>query len=543
VALSFQAVREIAAGHLPDTAAILREFATLPLLSVRPSSLDPDWGGPGAMLKIGMNAAKHEELSMRLGEELATRFYLAFVKSYAVHVARLDPDIFDGLDRPTLDVLNAALAAFEAETDEPFPQDVGDQLTEVLRSMARAWEGTSARLLRQARGAPVDAGLGLVVQEMVLGIGPGESGNGVLQLVDPETGAGRVTGRYLPQAVSDERLRDSEESIYLARDDRGPSLEERVPEVYARLQALAGMCRTKLREEMEIKFVLSDGQLSILDAIRLPRSARAGVRIAVDLAQDGIIRPEEALLRVEPDAVSELFAAAGRLVFSALEAQASAARGEPCVLMRRETTPEDIRGMHAAEAVVTLRGGITSHAAVIGRGLGLPCVVSAVGLVIDERKRQVKGPKGRLLREGDIVTVDGTTGQILSGKPEMQEASLDDALKVLLGWADQFRDIGIRANADTPADAQTARNFEAQGIGLCRTEHMFFEGERVDLMHEMIFARSSEGRAAVLARLLPMQRADFTDLFRIMQGLTSSCPKARPASAIWPRCWTCRCPR
>ncbi|MDR9428945.1 MAG: putative PEP-binding protein [Salibaculum sp.] len=541
VALSFDAVRLIAGGQPPAADMILREFPTLPLLSVRPSSLNPDWGGPGAMLNIGMNAAKHEALCGAIGETLATRLYMSFVQSYAVHVARLDAEEFDAAAHPSIDTLNAMLAVYEAEMDAPFPQEAEVQLAEVLRSMARAWEGTSARLLRQARGAPADAGLGLVVQEMALGIGAGESGYGMIQFIDPATGQRRPTGRYKAQAVSGEHLHDQEDTLYLTRDPRGPSLEDHCPEVFAQLQAFGETCRHKLREEMEIKFVLQDGAVQVLDAIRVQRSSRAAVRVAVDLAEDGIIPRDEAVMRVEPDALSELLhrqvdagatrdvittgiaaspgAAAGRLVFSPYEAQASAARNEPCVLIRRETTPEDIRGMHAAEAVVTVRGGITSHAAVIGRGLGLPCIVGADDLVIDERKRQVKGPRGRIFREGDIVTVDGTTGQLLNGQTETVEAALDGAFQTLLSWADRLRDIGIRANADTPADAQSARNFMAQGIGLCRTEHMFFEEDRVNLMHEMIFSDSPEGRAAVLDRLLPLQRADFAQVFGIMEGL------------------------
>jgi pyruvate,orthophosphate dikinase len=253
-----------------------------------------------------------------------------------------------------------------------------------------------------------------------------------------------------------------------------------------------------------------------------------------------MIPREEAVLRVEPQALSELLhrhvdpsaprdlivsgiaaspgAATGRIVFSANAAQASAARGEPCILVRRETTPEDIRGMHAAEGVLTIRGGITSHAAVIGRGLGLPCVVGASDLIIDAKRRQMVAPGGRKLSEGEIITLDGTSGEVLAGEPAMFEAVLDGAFRTLLDWADDFRDIGVRANADTPADAQTARNFQAQGIGLCRTEHMFFEEGRIGMMREMIFAKDEGARRAVLERLLPMQRADFARLFEIMQG-------------------------
>lgn len=540
VALSFDAVRAIAAGQAADIPQILRHFEEGPLLSVRPSSMDPDWGGPGAMLNIGMNDAKHAQLCDVLGEDPATKLYMRYIQSFAVEVARLDPEEFHLPDQPSSDALKAMLATYEVEMDAAFPQDAGEQLREVLRSMARTWEGTTARLLRQAKGAPADAGLGLVVQEMALAMGAGISGSGVIQFVDHTTGVAQIKGRFAPQATHTETIRDSADAIYLTGDKRGPSLEEEAPEVFRKLIEFGALGRIRLREEMEIKFILRNGELTILDAIRVQRSSRAAVRIAVDLATSGVIPKEEAVMRVQPAALSELLhrqvdrtakrdflvrgipaspgAASGRLVFSANEAQASAAREEPCVLVRRETTPEDIRGMHAAAAVVTLRGGVTSHAAVIGRGIGLPCIVGAADLDIDEKSREITVPDGRKFKAGDMVTVDGTTGQMLAGQPAMLEAVLDDAFQTLLSWADEVRDIGIRANADTPADAQTARNFNAAGIGLCRTEHMFFDGDRVDLMREMIFAEKAEGLAAVLERLLPLQRADFKELFRIMRG-------------------------
>jgi pyruvate,orthophosphate dikinase len=255
---------------------------------------------------------------------------------------------------------------------------------------------------------------------------------------------------------------------------------------------------------MQIEFTVENGSLRILDAVLVQRSSRASVRIAVALAEDGVISREDAVMRVDPQALSELLhrqvdpraardrivsgiaaspgAAAGRIVLTAGEAQAAAARGEDCILVRRETTPEDIRGMHAARAVLTIRGGITSHAAVIGRGLGVPCVVGASDLLIDRKKGMITGKDGRHFRVGDTITVDGTTGEVLAGEPPMLEPALDGAFQMLLSWADGFRDIGVRANADTPNDAQTARNFAAEGIGLCRTEHMFFEGERIGMM-------------------------------------------------------------
>ena len=541
VALSFDEVHRIAQGVTPDMEALLAPLDAGSLLCVRPSSEDPDWGGPGAVLNIGMNDARLAALSAQIGEVAARKLYARFIQTYSVQVARLDPDMFDDLDLGAEDVCDVALAAYEDEAEEPFPQNPADQLAGVLRSMARAWEGTSARLLRQAKGAPADAGLGLVVQEMVLGLGRGECGSGVLQLVNSVTGHPQITGRYMSQSQGRDALDGGAESLFLEKDPRGPSLEELAPEAFEALKRDAALMRERLREEMQIEFTIENGAVHILDGVRVQRSSRAAVRIAVQLANDGIIPREEALIRIEPRALNELLhrqvdpdakrdvvgtgvaaspgAASGRIVFTAAEAQASAARGEACVLVRRETNPEDIRGMHAASAVLTERGGTTSHAAVIGRGLGLPCVVGASSLRFQMRKKSLVAPDGRVFNEGDIITIDGTEGQVLAGEPPMLEAALDDAFQALMTWADAARDIDVRANADTPADARTARNFNAGGIGLCRTEHMFFEADRLTVMREMIFANAAEDRRSALEQLLPMQRADFTELFRIMEGM------------------------
>ena len=539
LALSFDAVRAIAAGQLPDRARLLERFETGQLLSVRPSAENPDWGGPGAILNIGMNDDRHAEIAALHGEPVATRLYLAFVQSYAQHVARLDPDMFM-VSEPCLPALQAMLRDYESEMEEPFPQDPGHQLTEVLRSMARAWEGTSARLLRQSKGAPPDAGLGLVVQAMAGGLDTAESGAGVIQFIDPVTGEPQITGRYTERGQSRHAVQADPQPLYLTRDPRGPSLEESHPEIFEQLVRHGAICRQKLREEMQIEFTVTNGQLAVLDALKVQRNSRAAVRVAVSLAKDGIISQPEALMRVTPRALSELLhrqvdprgkrdviargiaaspgAAVGRLVFSSTAAQAAAARGEDCILVRRETSPEDIRGMHAAAGVLTERGGMTSHAAVIGRGLGLPCIVGATGIRVDAKARLLHTAT-MVLAEGDLVTLDGTSGQVLAGTPSLLEPATDEWFNTLLSWADAVRDIGIRANADTPADARIARTFKAEGIGLCRTEHMFFEDDRLTVMREMIFADTGHERAAALTRLLPMQRSDFIDLFSIMRGL------------------------
>ncbi|MBE2275745.1 MAG: pyruvate, phosphate dikinase [Rhodobacteraceae bacterium] len=539
VALPTATVRAIATGNPVDAGSILAGFGPEPLVSVRASPAEPHWGGPATILNIGLNAARHARLRQTHGEDAADAIYVRFVQGYAINVARLDPDLFEGV-KPGRGALTEVLRLYQIETDEPFPEDPARQLAGVLRSMARAWEGTSARLLRQAKGAPADAALGLVVQSMAQGIGQGISGSGVIQFIDSVTGGQRITGRYLAQSQGRDALA-ARESLYLTRDPRGPSLEEAAPAIFTELLRHGAVCRERLREEMQIEFTVEDGRLSVLDAVRVQRSARAALRIAVALAEDGVIGKDEAVLRVEPRALSELLhhqvdprlprdvfargiaaspgAAVGRLVFSAEAAQASAARGEACILVRRETAPEDIRGMHSAAAVLTERGGMTSHAAVIARGLGLPAVVGASELRLDARDRKLTASDGRIFREGDVVTLDGSKGEALAGAADMLPPALDESFRLLLSWADQFRDIGVRANADTPADAATARKFEAQGIGLCRTEHMFFDEDRLVVMREMIFADTPGDRAAALVRLLPMQRADFVQLFEIMQGL------------------------
>ncbi|PVH29523.1 putative PEP-binding protein [Pararhodobacter oceanensis] len=539
VALSFAAVRAIAAGSIPDLGTMVGRFDAGQLLSVRPSAENPDWGGPGAILNIGMNDARHAEIAALHGEAVATALYLGFVQSYAQHVARLDPDMFSEVE-PSAAALRAALRDYESEMEDPFPQDPKRQLAEVLRSMARAWEGTSARLLRQARGAPAEAGLGLVVQAMAAGYGSETSGTGVIQFIDATTGTPQITGRYAARGQGRDEVSDNPRAIYLTRDKRGPSLEEQHPEAFAQLIRHGAICRERLREEMQIEFTVVDGALWVLDALKVQHSSRSAIRTAVSLANDGVITRKEALLRVSPLTLAELLhrqvdprgkrdvlvrgiaaspgAATGRLVFTSQAAQASASRGESCILARRETSPEDIRGMHAASGVLTERGGMTSHAAVIGRGLGLPCIVGATGVRIDLKAKQMH--TGRvLLSEGDLVTIDGTTGELLKGTVDLLDAAQDESFTTLLEWADNLRDIDVRANADTPTDARIARGFNAGGIGLCRTEHMFFEDDRLTVMREMIFADTAQDRAAALARLLPMQRSDFIELFSIMQGL------------------------
>ena len=534
VALSFDTVRAIAEGKLPDMQSLIATFGKDTLLSVRSSSEMPDWGGPGTVLNIGMNDEVAAQLAKTHGAMAADQLYVNFIKCYAVDVLRLDADMFDGPITPRL-----AKQYFEDETEEAFPQDPSLQLAEVLRSMARAWDGTTARLLRQAQGAPADAGLGLVVQRMALGIGQGVSGSGVIQFVSGETGAPQIKGRYLAQGQGRAALRE-EDALFITKDARGPSLEDVAPDAVAALSEASKLMRRRLREEMQTEFTLMNGHLHILDAVRVPRSALGAVEIAVALANDDVISRHEAMMRIAPFSLNQMLhrqvdpatqrdvltrgiaaapgAATGKLVFSSTVANAMAAQGEPCILVKRETSSEDVRGMHAAQAVITERGGMTSHAAVIARGLGLPCITGANQLVLDARKKTLTVAGRRIFHEGDLVTVDGSSGELLVGAVTMVEPALGGAFASLMEWADEARDIDIRVNADTVEDVQTAEQFGVDGIGLCRTEHMFFDPARLTLMREMIFAEGSDDRAAALERLLPMQRADFTDIFKMMRG-------------------------
>lgn len=530
-------VRATAAGQPINGDDILCHFGAAPLISVRPSPENPHWGGPMTILNVGYNQERHQEIADLYGPQAANSLAIKFIRTYAVHVAHLDPDLFDFPELCDEDAIKEALRVYEGEAEEPFPDNPAQQLTDVLRSMARAWEGTSARLLRQAKGAPAEATLGLVVQSMAQGLGKPLGGTGFVRFIDPLSGEPQVSGRYISAAKSDKKPHEVEH--FIVKDGRGSSLEDASPELIPVLCEYGAICRQKLREEMQIEFSVENGRLWVIDAIRVQRSSRAEIRTAVLLAEDGVISPEEAVMRIEPRMLSELLhpqvsttdkrdiiaqgipaspgAAVGRIVFSTASAQAYAARGDACILVRRETAPEDVRGMYSTAGVVTQRGGMSSHAAVIARGLGLPCVVSA-DFQLDAKEKVILC-NGRQLYEGDMVTLDGTLGQVLFGESKMVAPGLDRYFQTLLGWADEFSDIGVRANADTPSDAITARRFDSQGIGLCRTEYMFFDEDRLTVMREMIFADNAENRAAALERLAPMQKADFLQLFEIMSGL------------------------
>ena len=548
VALSFDCVAGLAAGGSMPALGPL-PAGTGGLLALRCSPGERAWGGVSAVLNIGLCDRVVADLARRIGPDPAFELYRRFIVTFAHAVHGLDPTEFDAPYRaaeagPEAKIA-AMLAHYEAETEEAWPDDVAAQLEAAARAMARAWMAPSARILRQVRGAPEEAQLGLLVQELVLATGSDASGSGHIQLVSCRTGAPEVDGEFFPGRQGLGRLSASHpraltRAARLAVGGEAASLEELAPAALAALRQAAATA-AGLGDAFRLDFALEDGRPAILDVVPIKRSARAAVRIAVDLANAGAISRAEALLRIDPrsliehlhpqidpGAVRDIFAlgvaaspgaATGRVVFTAEAAQTAAAQGEATILVRHETSPEDIRGMHAASGVLTVRGGMTSHAAVIARGIGLPCVVGAGTLRLDFAARTLTSTDGRVLREGARITLDGTRGEVMAGAPEMIAPELGGAFAELLHWADAVRGLGVRANADTPEEARTARDFRVDGLGLCRTEHLFFDAERIDVMREMILADRDDERQAALDRLLPMQRADFVELFEIMHGL------------------------
>ena len=548
-AVSKSAVHRLAIGDVPNLSILENALKPGVLYSVRRSPEQRNWGGPRAILNIGMNNDTRDILAQEHGLDMANNLYCRFIRSYALKVARLDEDDLEelveaeftnqGCDYSRL--VHALLEFYQEELGEHFPQSPIKQMSQVLQAVARMWEGTTARILRTARGAPADAGLGLIVQDMAWKAGMGECGVGSAQLTTFTSGKAGSHGRYISETHGHDAIIGRGGELYLGRDDRGLSLEEVAPDVFMQLQDLISRARNVLKDEAQLQFSVQDGQVLVLDIRPADRSGKAEVEIAVQLVVDGLRNKKEALMAVTPGSLTEMLhrhidpkarykvittgiaaspgANWGKIVFTAEAAQVAAAQEENCILVRTETSPEDIRGMQSAQGVLTTRGGITSHAAVIARGLGLPCIVGASDVDIDLRRKRFELPDGRKFCEGDVVTLNGATGEVIEQAVSLIEPDLGGAFNTFLDWTDEFRKLGVRANADTPSDARLAQAFRVDGIGLCRTEHMFFEPGRLTAMREMIFADKDQDRQAALDRLLPMQRADFVELFETMAGL------------------------
>ena len=432
----------------------------------------------------------------------------------------------------------------QAKTGKPFPQDPEAQLWGAIGAVFASWMNQRAITYRRLHAIPEAWGTAVNVQAMVFGNMGDTSATGVAFTRNPSTGENALYGEFLINAQGEDvvaGIRTPQSLTEAARKGAGkPSMETAMPEAFATFVAVTKRLESHYRDMQDIEFTIERGKLFMLQTRSGKRTAKAALKIAVDMANEGLITREEAINRVDPLSLDQLLhptidpnaprkaiatglpaspgAAAGEAVFTADDAERVANEGRPVILVRIETSPEDIHGMHAAKGILTARGGMTSHAAVVARGMGRPCVSGAGGIKIDMTAEKLT-VGGETVARGEWLTIDGSTGQVFKGRVPMVEPELSGDFARLMEWADASRSLKVRANAETPLDARTARGFGAEGIGLCRTEHMFFDASRILAVRQMICAETLEGRNAALAKLLPVQRADFVELFTIMRGL------------------------
>ncbi|MFC4273024.1 pyruvate, phosphate dikinase [Sneathiella chungangensis] len=437
-------------------------------------------------------------------------------------------------------------AKVEEELGRPFPQDVQDQLWGAIGAVFSSWTNQRAITYRRLHDIPASWGTAVNVQAMVFGNMGDDSATGVAFTRDPSTGQKIFYGEFLVNAQGEDvvaGIRTPQNLTKQARLDAGsemPSMEEIFPDVFAQLVEVYKKLEAHYRDMQDIEFTVQQGKLWMLQTRSGKRTAKAALKIAIDMVNEGLIDKNEAVKRIDPASLDQLLhptldpaaereviarglpaspgAASGQIVFNSDEAEALAGEGKSVILVRIETSPEDIHGMHAAKGILTSRGGMTSHAAVVARGMGRACVSGAGALNIDY-KNETLSVLGETYNKGDIVTIDGGSGEVMLGAVDMIMPELSGEFGELMSWADEIRRMKVRANAETPLDAETARKFGAEGVGLCRTEHMFFDAERIVSVRQMILAETTEERRAALAKLLPYQRSDFVELFRIMAGL------------------------
>jgi pyruvate,orthophosphate dikinase len=534
------------------------------LVSVRSGGRASMPGMMDTVLNLGLNDATAEGLAALAGDRrFALDSYRRFIQMYSNVVLGLDHHLFEEIldnHKERLDVtVDTALsaedwdkvvadykAAVEEELGEPFPQDPNVQLWGAIGAVFASWMNERARFYRRMHDIPESWGTAVNIQAMVFGNMGDSSATGVAFTRNPSTGENRLYGEFLINAQGEDvvaGIRTPQALTRAAREemgDRAPSMEEVLPEVFSQFREVVERLERHYRDMQDVEFTVELGRLYMLQTRNGKRTAKAALKMAVDMAAEGLISREEAVMRVDPASLDQMLhptidpasprdvvvtglpaspgAATGAVVFDADEAQRRGGAGEAVILVREETSPEDIHGMHAARGIVTARGGMTSHAAVVARGMGRPCVSGAGDIRIDE-KAGVFHVRGRTIHAGEVVTVDGSRGDVLAGAVQMIEPELTGDFATLMGWADGFRRLRVRANAETPLDARTARQFGAEGIGLCRTEHMFFDDQRIQAVREMILADEEAGRRTALAKILPMQRADFVEIFGIMEGL------------------------
>ena len=534
------------------------------LVSVRSGGRASMPGMMDTVLNLGLNDVTVAALAAKSGDRrFAFDSYRRFITMYADVVLGIAHHHFEEIldehkDRNgyTLDTdletgdWEEVVARFkervEAESGKPFPQDPHAQLWGAIAAVFGSWMNQRAITYRRLHAIPESWGTAVNVQAMVFGNMGETSATGVAFTRNPSTGEKKLYGEFLINAQGEDvvaGIRTPQEITEEARKDAGsdkPSMEAALPLAFAELKRIHAVLEKHYRDMQDLEFTVEQGKLWMLQTRNGKRTAKAALRIAVELAQEKLISKEEAVTRIDPAALDQLLhptidpgaerkviatglpaspgAACGEIVFSSEEAELLKSHAHKVILVRVETSPEDIHGMHAAEGILTTRGGMTSHAAVVARGMGKPCVAGAGALRVDYRA-QTMTAGGTTMKKGDTLTIDGSTGQVLIGRVPMREPALVGEFGTLMKWADKARKLKVRANADTPADARAAIKFGAEGIGLCRTEHMFFEEDRIRTVREMILAEDEKARRVALAKLLPMQRADFVELFKIMGGL------------------------
>ena len=534
------------------------------LVSVRSGAPVSMPGMMDTVLNLGLNDRTVEGLAALTGDRrFAYDSYRRFIQMYGDVVLGIDHYLFeDELEEVKLSggrQLDTELAADDLEgllgiykrivverTGAQFPQTAKDQLWGAVGAVFGSWMTPRAVTYRRLHAIGEGMGTAVNVQAMVFGNRGETSATGVAFTRDPSTGEKRYYGEFLVNAQGEDvvaGIRTPQPLTLAMKRSNGsalPAMEEVMPEAYAELATVFDRLEAHYREMQDIEFTVQEGRLWILQTRSGKRTTQAALKVAVDMAEEGLIDQDQAVRRIDPASLDQLLhpmldpdakkeviarglpaspgAVSGRIVFNADEAERQAAKGEAVILVRLETSPEDIHGMHAAKGILTSRGGMTSHAAVVARGMGKPCICAAAGLAIDSRQgRMTVG--SRVMQVGETITIDGSAGTVMLGAVPTIDPKLSGDFATLMGWADERRRLRIRTNADTPTDARTARRFGAEGIGLCRTEHMFFDDERILAVRQMILAGDADGRRAALAKILPMQRQDFIELFEIMVGL------------------------
>ncbi|MEG6508800.1 pyruvate, phosphate dikinase [Methyloligella sp. 2.7D] len=530
------------------------------LVSVRSGSRASMPGMMDTVLNLGLNDETVQGIAARFDDRFAYDTYRRFIQMYGDVVLGIDHHLFEEVlenfknlkafefdtelsAEDWMEIVRRYKQLVEEELGEPFPQDLHDQLWGAIAAVFGSWQNARAIAYRRLHDIPDAWGTAVNIQAMVFGNRGQLSATGVAFTRNPSTGEKELYGEFLVNAQGEDvvaGLRTPQpltKGAQKASGDTRPSMEELMPETFAELKTVCDTLETHFRDMQDIEFTVEEGTLWMLQTRTGKRTMTAALKIAVDMASEGIISREEAVAGInaaqldqqlhptlDPDVPKEVLgrglaaspgAASGELVFDADEAVHLKAQGHTVILARIETSPEDVQGMHAAVGILTTRGGLTSHAAVVARGMGRPCV-SGAGRIHIDLDQETLSANGTTLQKGDIVTVDGTSGEIIKGRVAMRQPDLSEDFATLMQWADGFRRMAIRANADTPHEAEQARDFGAEGIGLCRTEHMFFDEDRINVMREMILAEDSEGRREALAKLLPMQRQDFLLLFEIM---------------------------